>query len=395
MEAEGRQVHPGHEGSMALTCVVRVRGSGGGTPDDTQTPCTEEKPCIADTPSKVCGSCRQDKRHWGWAGGGPQPLSSSLSYQKSPYLSTAPLQHNRTFKKHNQNHTHFTRTDRTFRSRSHHKKPDRTQTLGQRTALRWASTYCPVGWTGAARWVLVALLLTLHLLTPGVQGQADTCSALTDCHPTSENLLNTNYPQRVLDVSSTCGTPDGTTTPYRKSAATLDFTDFYCNATYPRPKELMHDHQNEKVLDFEYENPKLSTYWQSENAISGLGALAAEEWVVVNMTEAFLVRYIRAVFISPHIDSPTDDSDMRPLAMAIERQATPGTEWEPWRFYAIDCLAYFGQVPWQPLDGSGPTYDALTPVCQTRYYAGSTPVTGWGFGRQEVSRRYDTYLSYH
>ena len=237
---------------------------------------------------------------------------------------------------------------------------------------------------------LLVLLQCLCISTVLCQNPVDTCTPDLDCHPPSQNLVDLTIPGRNLEVATTCGTPAGTTTVYRKSSATLDLTDFYCNATYPHPKELMSDHQNAQVLDFMFENPKLSTYWQSQNTIDVLGRTPTVEYIIFNLTEPFLIRFIRAIFISPHILSPTDNSDMRPIAMVIEKKFTPASSWEPLRYYAENCYFYFGtSVLWQKLDGTGPSYDAKTPVCEEVYYSGdATTFTGWGYGRQEVGRLY-------
>lgn len=217
------------------------------------------------------------------------------------------------------------------------------------------------------------------------QTVAQSCDPDKDCHPSSQDLINLSFGARTLTVSSTCGSA-GQTTFYRKAESTLDDSVLYCNASSPHPKELMYDKgQDIAIPDFSYEDPKLRTYWQSENCIASLSAAPTEQFIELNLTDRFLIRRIRVIFLSPGIDYEGDNSDLRPLGMVIERSLGDGGVWQPWRYYADSCALRFGGAIYEAVDGSTPDYGWEKAVCRQTYYGGDVAThSGWGYGRQEV-----------
>lgn len=242
------------------------------------------------------------------------------------------------------------------------------------------------------------LLLCLSCQTAVCQ---DTCSANVSCFPDSENLALAGT-GRSLDVSTTCGTPE--ITLYTKDEQLLDRQLFICddsNSSARHPPEFMIDTSQETVAlqpdaPVTYSNPNAQTYWQSDNSrteTDGVASAPTEEWILLNLTDPFLVRYIRIIYVSPHIDSETSRSDMRPKAMCIERRASLNDpDWQPWRYYAEDCAEAFPNVVYQ---NGGITTPATTPVCIQSYYAGdSNTDVNYGYGRQEVSEVYCTKIQH-
>ena len=185
------------------------------------------------------------------------------------------------------------------------------------------------------------LLFTVMIISMlcGVSN-TQSCNLNADCNPASVDLLNEDFfGLRTLSVSSTCG-DDGTTT-YRPLSTELDETDYYCNATFPHPKEFMVDFHTESygIFNISLENPAITTYWQSENTVDPVSAAIRVEFIEFDFADTFLVRVIQIIFISPH--TQLDNSDMRPEAMVIERRIVEGGDWLPWRYYARECAEMF------------------------------------------------------
>ena len=235
-------------------------------------------------------------------------------------------------------------------------------------------------------------VLILCLSCQNVASQNTNCPPDKPCFPDSENLALAGT-GRNLDVSSTCGS-NGVTT-YTKSVLLLDNTIFQCDATndtIKHPKEYMVDTVTEQITltagsaPVSYESPNAITYWQSDNSITennGVPSAPEIEWIVLNLTDPFLIRYIRIVYVSPHITGEDAVSDMRPKAICIERKMNQDdAEWLPWRYYAEDCPTAFLTVSHQTGNQATP---ATTAVCIQKYYAtDSSTYIGTGFGRQEV-----------
>ena len=237
----------------------------------------------------------------------------------------------------------------------------------------------------------VFLLLCLSCQTVLCQNTA-TCQPNTPCFADSVNLATAGT-GRSLDVSSTCGT--GGITSYTIDALLLNPTVYQCDAsndTIKHPKEFMVDVSTETVAlhgnaPVDYSNPNAKTYWQSENSrteTNGVPSAPREEWIVLNLTEPFLIRYIRIIYVSPHIDSATSTSDMRPKALCIERKRfLDDAEWLPLRYYAENCPQAFPTVSHQT---GAQVLGSTTPVCIQSYFATDrTTDVGYGYGRQEVS----------
>ena len=218
---------------------------------------------------------------------------------------------------------------------------------------------------------------------------AQRCDPTKACYPPSVDLLQySGNGYRTLDVSSTCG-QNNEPTPYRRIATSLDRNIFYCNSTIDHPAEYMIDKTEFTILNFTFQNPNFTTYWQSTNAIQSPGGASELQFVDFSMTNVFLFRNIRAIFISPHDDLMTSAADMRPLATVIETQAAPSLEWRSLRYFARNCSGSFPGIPQQRVDGTGPQYDSLTAVCIETYFGGDTrTLSGWGYGRQQVGRFY-------
>lgn len=240
-------------------------------------------------------------------------------------------------------------------------------------------------WTRSA---FPPLLLTLFMvLSLSVSLLDAQCSPTTDCHAppldlATKTIVDSNS-FRTLEVSSTCGP----TTEYRKSSLTFNDTDFFCWANNnSHPAINMLDRTSVPFENFQSINPQLQSYWQSDNTIVIAGATPTAQSVSYNMTDNFLIRYIRVIFLSPHIFRENDNSDMRPRAMVFEKYNASTNAWEALRYYAANCTISFPGVPKQNVDGTGPSYEAQVAVCMEKYYGLDTKTySGWGFGRQEVS----------
>ena len=165
------------------------------------------------------------------------------------------------------------------------------------------------------------------------------CDDTSDCYPPSVDLLNVKYRARSVNASSTCGeTGDDT---YRRLSTELVTTDYTCNSTFPGSAHNMIDFHVLSLLNLSFENPKLSTYWQSQNTVGTSGATPQEEYIIIDFRDRFLIRMIEIVFISPHTE--IDESDMRPRAVVVEKRASNDStdDWQAWRYYAEDCAQSF------------------------------------------------------
>ena len=236
------------------------------------------------------------------------------------------------------------------------------------------------------------LLLCLSCQTALCQ-TTTTCPANAPCFADAVNLALAGA-GRSCEVSTTCGTSG--ITYYTKDASLLETTQYACDATndtIKHPKEYMTDTSTESVAfqgnapeTMAY--PKSSTYWQSENSRTEVGGVPSSpkiEWITLNLTDPFLIRYIRIIYVSPHIDSATSKSDMRPNALCFERKRfQTDTEWMPMRYYAKNCTKSFPTVAYQ---ANGQVFSSTTPVCIQSYYATDRNTdVGYGYGRQEVSK---------
>ena len=175
-------------------------------------------------------------------------------------------------------------------------------------------------------------VLILCFSCQNVLSQTSNCPSDTPCFPDSENLALEGA-GRNLDVSSMCGS-NGVTT-YTKSVLLLDNTQFQCDATNDtskHPKEYMVDTVTEQITltagsaPVSYETANAITYWQSDNSITDNNGVPSDpeiEWIVLNLTDPFLIRYIRIVYVSPHVTGEDAVSDMRPKAICIERKNEP------------------------------------------------------------------------
>ena len=236
--------------------------------------------------------------------------------------------------------------------------------------------------------LLLCAVILLCVSCQTVLCEDPTCNPDVPCFADSENLALAAT-GRSLDVSSTCGT-DGIT-EYTKSALLLDDTLYQCDAsndTIKHPMEYMVDTSTETVTlkggsAVEYENPNAQTYWQSQLSITTIGGTASTEWILLNLTDTFLIRYIRLIFVSPHVNSATSKSDHRPKSLCIEHKLSINdAEWLPWRYYAENCES-FPSVAHQKGDQE---LSSVIPVCIQSYYAGDSGTdVGYGYGRQEVS----------
>lgn len=227
------------------------------------------------------------------------------------------------------------------------------------------------------------MLLTQAWL-PGALAQ---CTLDDECHPPTENLVLATNTFRTLTVSSECGgNGTDTYTPYRMTAQSLDLTDFNCTAGAHPGTDMADTLTDSSIQDFTFENPVLQTYWQSENSLASLDADPTTEYVCVNFTDVFLVRYFRAIFVAPEVTSATVMYDTRPRAMLISRRAATDQDLTPWRYYAEDCSMSFPDILEENVDGTGTLYPSTTPVCIQKYYARDVETySGWGYGRQQVS----------
>ena len=226
--------------------------------------------------------------------------------------------------------------------------------------------YSTFSFNGVIHFSFVCFLVCLNLAVI----LAQTCDPEKACYPQSVDLLQyTGNQNRIIEVSSTCGY--NAPTPYSRSATSLDSKIFYCNSTSDHMADYMLDKTQITILDFTFQNPNFTTYWQSENTIQSPGGMADPQFVTFNMTDVFLVRNIRVIFISPHDNLLGSTADMRPLATVVETKASPSAQWRPLRYFARNCSATFPRIPQQRVDGTGPQYDSLTAVCIESYFGGT------------------------
>jgi len=145
----------------------------------------------------------------------------------------------------------------------------------------------------------------------------------------------------------------------------------------------MFDRQTDKNGD----TPNLTTYWQSMNTIQQIGGFPTPQTIVVTLDDIFLIRQVKLVFIAPFSRQRDVNFDMRPQALSIFRRSrVSGVDWEPWCYYSVNCAQYFPGVIEQRLEGSVPSFSAVTPVCKQRYYTGDVATNArTGYGLQEVS----------
>ncbi len=230
-------------------------------------------------------------------------------------------------------------------------------------------------------YVLLCMLLGKCLV------MSQTCTDQAVCHPESGNLIGSTEltsTYRSLDSSTIC--TDVPLKAFRKIGETNTNVNYYCNATDVPKIEYMLDTTSFELKNIFFENPIYETYWQSKNAITVFGGSVTEEWLLVNVSESFLIRSIKASFIAPLLTDAEKQArpyDMRPMSTAIEYQTVPGGPWLAWRYYAEDCATAFPEVIIQP--SVGPNYEATEVVCKQTYFAGdSTTYTGSTAGVQEV-----------
>ncbi|KAK2150557.1 hypothetical protein LSH36_400g01058 [Paralvinella palmiformis] len=200
--------------------------------------------------------------------------------------------------------------------------------------LLFASQILPLIWrvmiARTSTWMLVALLFCLSSAV-----NAQICSPQTDCIPDSEDLLVQGLPDRILLASSQCDTP--TVTTYEDLFGDAKYE---CNGSTPHPSSLMIDRQPGGIDNYTFQSPDPQTYWQSVNTIDLIGAQAKEQTVVARFGSRFLIRYIRVIFIAPHIASPESGYDMRPKAMVIEKQDNDTSNWKPLRCVCMYVFVY-------------------------------------------------------
>ena len=247
--------------------------------------------------------------------------------------------------------------------------------------------------------ILFSQNLSIHAICPDEQ----------DCYPPVKSLYHENLIPfigiRGVIASSTCG-ESGDTLYRMHSGLHGDRDDFTCSIG-AHTVTFLSDRTPESIEGpdpgtvYTYDNPTLLTYWQSSNTIvesAGVNSPPEEVSIVINLRDPLLIRYLRLIFVAPHVNSASTDEniDMRPKAMAIERQATPGSAFEPWRVFAEDCASvtsYAGTVyANMPIVRYTDEiigiehYVPEIPFCEEKFYAmNSATYTGWGFGRQQVN----------
>ena len=237
--------------------------------------------------------------------------------------------------------------------------------------------------------VLLACIVVLHLSFsfPCVSGE---CPADRSCQPLPADLLNklADYTDRTLTVSSTCGDPDPT--KYMQAKDTLAETEYDCttNAGSRHPQDFMIDFRTPEIIiqdgeEIEKENPNLLTYWQSKNMIAVDGGDITSQYVELQLGALFLIRSIRIIFPSPHVDAGIV-SDMRPTATLFERKTVVGSDtYVPWRYFAEDCAVSFNGVPILE-DGDTPPINQA--VCVQKFYPGDVDTqTNYDWSGQAVS----------
>lgn len=217
----------------------------------------------------------------------------------------------------------------------------------------------------------IVLLVLSSSLSCGQQ-----CTDSIVCQTPFLNLTVSNV---LLTVSSTCGDPNITTYAYPDTPANTATCTLGAH-----PKELMLDTTPSTFGNLTFHYPILSTYWQSENSISYVNGTAKPEYVVVNLTDTFLVYAISIVFASPNpVAGQSSLADMRPLASKIQSWNSDTNSWVTWRMYADNCN---NRYPGELIESSaGPSYGSLATVCMEEFYAGDlNTISMSGSGLQEV-----------
>ncbi len=239
-------------------------------------------------------------------------------------------------------------------------------------------------WRGRLHHMLLNCLFLLCCLSCHlVPCQSQTCNQTQPCYSAMMHLAHGQGAS--VSVSSTCGTSGRVDYMTLLSSAT-----FQCdatNATISHPKEYMVDFTTETIPSGTVETPNAQTYWQSE--IGG----ALPQWVELNLTNAYLVRYISILFVAPHVESMLLSADLRPKSLVIEAKFSQSdTEWTAWRYYAEDCAASWPGIQIRTTPGQfGPT----TAVCVQAFFGGDVATDlGSGFGQQVVSETISCELNY-
>ncbi|CAD5111260.1 DgyrCDS588 [Dimorphilus gyrociliatus] len=211
------------------------------------------------------------------------------------------------------------------------------------------------------------------------------CSPTKDCHPPLRNLMISGD----VTVSSTCS--EEPLKPYWNNPATANYAnDLFCNGTDNlHEKKDMYDRKNDKILDITFDSPMLNTYWQSRNSLKIGGGIAEEQLIILNLTNRFLIRKIRGIFVSPGVSQAQkgEKYDMRPKGTILEILRTKEKGWEPLRCYADSCSNLCPEK-----DGfkkeevvNGPQFEAQIPVCREEYFGGDKrTITNWGRGLEQV-----------
>lgn len=132
--------------------------------------------------------------------------------------------------------------------------------------------------TSLRRWVFCLIGTTLLHADVIISGSGSSCYPDVACHPPSVQLANLSFPLRRLNVSSTCGEGNSSSS--------------YCIPNYPGMKRCNKnfavqcnngEHSAELMLDWTEDdiNPHLPTYWQSENTIAKSGQQPTTQYVEV------------------------------------------------------------------------------------------------------------------
>lgn len=232
------------------------------------------------------------------------------------------------------------------------------------------------------RRLLCLFLLTTFFIT---RNFSQTCLPTVGCVPRPRHLLNNSYPLRKVDVSSTCGV-NGQSTQYctlsSLSCTGSPWTAYVCDGSTPHPAGFMFDVKRDSVSGTDL--PEYTTYWQSDNTIAMTGSIAIQQFVTINLTDLFSIRKVSVAFMSPFATAD-DVADMRPTAMAIQAKTSADADWVTWRYFASDCSRFYPNAILQQTGINNPSYDATTPVCVEKYFAGDfTTLTSDKVGLQGV-----------
>ena len=209
---------------------------------------------------------------------------------------------------------------------------------------------------------------------------SQTCSTDAGCFSQSKQLLNSSFPSRSLDVSSTCGA-NGLSTPFCTMSTPCDGSNPpLCSYNPPHTKEYMFD-----MIQNQYSySANFHTYWQSANTIASSFQYPVPQYITVNFTDAFLILRVVVTFATP-LAGPNDFTDMRPLALSIQGQNSLSGSWQIWRAYSSNCSWFYPNLVEQKANGNYPSYNASTTVCIEKYYGGDSSTNSMaGYGLQEV-----------